>query len=117
MTKSKSVVTVNGVTYEGSGDVIVSTDNVNGRIIIGDVVHGASFSHNVKIDIKVDGDVTTLHTTSGDVECLNAHNVNTTSGDINIKNEVYGNVNTTSGDVRTKSVKGRVSTVSGDIGL
>lgn len=119
-------ITVNGKNYQGNS--ITINDDV---VIIDGVVVGDENSKTITIsivgninslnvdrckEIKVQGNVGGIVTTSGDVDVTGSVNgdVSSTSGDIECGN-VKGNINTTSGDVNCEDVGGSVKTVSGDI--
>lgn len=117
-------VTVNGKNYQGR-NIIINNDIV---IIDGNVVESDGKTITISIegdiqslnvdrckDIKVNGNVGSLTTTSGDIEITgNTGNINTTSGDIECGN-VKGSINTTSGDIECEDVGGSISTLSGDV--
>lgn len=74
-----------------------------------------SISADVCNTINVTGNVGTLSTVSGDVQCADVHtSVQTTSGDVKC-GDVKGSVKTVSGDVIANTVNGSVNTVTGDI--
>lgn len=65
-------------------------------------IHGNVNSLRTQMgNIKVDGDVQNINTTSGDVECHSAYNINTTSGDVTC-GSVGGDVHTVSGDINRR---------------
>lgn len=98
-------ISINGTQINEDSKVINIT--VEGDINLLDVDYCAK--------IVVNGSVTKLKTTSGDVECGNVtQSVETTSGDIEC-GDIGGDVNTTSGDVKAKNINGNVKTLSGDI--
>ena len=103
-------VSGNKITINGT-DVTPDTKIVN-ITIEGDV-------DEVRADycekIIVNGNVKTVSTTSGDIECKDiAGDVKLTSGDVQCGN-VGGSVQTVSGDVKAENVNGSVKTLSGDI--
>ena len=85
------------------------TVNIN---IVGDVdsIEGGN-------NIVITGNVREVNSYSGDIEVKGnvEGSVESRSGDINISENVGGNVETVSGDVRAKAINGNVKTVSGDI--
>ena len=91
----RNITIINGkVTIDGKD---VTPDSKTITIdIVGDV-------DNISVDscqtIKVQGDVNSLRTTSGDIECGN----------------IGGSVTTVSGDIKAENISGSVKTVSGDI--
>ena len=65
--------------------------------------------------IGVNGNVHSINTSSGNVECEDVLNsVRTQSGDITC-NDVSGDVNSQSGDIDCDNIDGDVTTVSGDV--
>ncbi len=111
--KGSGKVTVNGQEFLGKQVVIGSGNTQSGRDAF---VNGTKINLGVglKLDIKVEGDVKTLATSSGDVSCLNVGQITTASGDIKCA-DIKGNVSTASGDVVAKTITGDVNTMSGDI--
>jgi len=98
-------VTINGV------DVTPDTKIVN--IVVEGNVEEVSADYCDKI--IVNGNVTTVTTTSGDIQCKDvAGNAKSSSGDIEC-GDVGGDVQSTSGDVKAENITGNVKTVSGDI--
>jgi hypothetical protein len=80
--------------------------------IVGDI---DSLSVDSCQTIKVQGDVNSLRTTSGDIECRDVKtDIKTTSGDVECGN-IGGSVTTVSGDVKSGTIGGSVKTMSGDI--
>lgn len=120
-----SKITINGKTFVGNNISIK-----NSKIMIDGVevvspsekeinieIHGNVEQINVDVceEIKVNGDVKILKTTSGDVDATgNVGTITTTSGDVKC-GDVEGSVTTISGDVTCKTLYGGASTVSGDI--
>ena len=73
------------------------------------------FGDKRNIEIKVEGNVGSINTTSGDVTINgDANSINTASGDVDC-HEVKGSVHTMSGDVTCGDIAGSVSTMSGDV--
>lgn len=67
------------------------------------------------IEVKIEGNVASVHTGSGNVSVTgDVSTVNTASGDITCK-DVKGGVSTMSGDVTCGNIDGNVSTMSGNI--
>ena len=67
------------------------------------------------IEVKIEGNVTSVRTNSGNVSITgDVSTVNTASGDVSCK-DVKGGVLTMSGDVTCGNVGGNVSTMSGNI--
>lgn len=105
-----NTVRINGVTIQGSKNVVVT----NGKVII----DGQDVTPDDKtIIIRIDGNVDTLHvdacnsvTVYGNVESLK-----TISGDVNVEGSIGESVQTVSGDVDCGNVNGSIKTVSGDI--
>jgi len=111
-TKSGATVSIDGVTYSGNNIQIFGDGNIQ---IDGDIV---GRSENKQVNIHVTGDCSSIETASGNIGIGgNVHNnVESVSGDITIHGNVHGNVESVSGDVNCKSIVGKVTTVSGDIG-
>lgn len=119
-----ATVTINGVSYSGTNIAMANGKvMVDGKIIDDDekqvyiTVQGNIESLNVSSCKKIDitGDVSSVATVSGDVNCRNVGgSIKTTSGDVNCTT-VAGDVNTTSGDVTGTVFAGDVKTVTGDI--
>jgi hypothetical protein len=102
-------ITINGTTVSGTNIVIR-----NGTVL----VDGISIEVGTQkiINIEVNGNLTTVDcdtcqslTVTGDVG-----SVRTVSGDVDC-NDVKQNVETVSGDVKARNITGSVKTVSGDI--
>ena len=119
-----SSIIINGKSYIGS------QVSVNGNKI---TINGTNVTHDTKIvNISIEGDVDyvtadycekiivkgnvkTVCTTSGDIECHDvAGDVKLTSGDVQCGN-IGGSVQTVSGDVKAENISGSVKTLSGDI--
>lgn len=110
ISSSKSIVIIDG-------EVIVNGESSKEKITIGDTTFELKdFKGNLTINIEGDvkGDVRTY---SADVTVgKSAHNVNSTSGEVNIGGDVSNGVNTTSGEVVIEgNVNGSVKTVSGSV--
>lgn len=99
-------VTINGQKYSGR--------NVELRVFV-DGQEAGVISNTPRIEIRVEGNVETLQSASGDVTVHgSAASIRTASGDITCQ-DVKGSVSTASGDVRCGAVQGDVSTVTGDV--
>lgn len=123
----KSVISIDGVTYEGNSLTITR----DGNIIIDGELKTTANGPNVSVDIKgdinelslangyitVEGDVNNANTKSGDIEVGGDifNGASTVSGDIEVGGNIEGNVTTVSGDVEARKIVGFVKTVSGDI--
>lgn len=93
-----------------SGDIKMESDNV---LIIG----GRRIECGKRIaGINICGNVKSVQNLPNIVVNGNVSNVSTTSGDVTINGDVNGSVSAVSGDVEVRgSVAGSVSTVSGDV--
>ena len=94
---------INNVKIEGAQTISIN----NGKIYVNGKLREDLKSPS--IEVKIEGNVTSVRTESGDVSI-----VNTTSGDVSCK-DVKGGVLTMSGDVTCGNVGGNVSTMSGNI--
>lgn len=94
---------INNVKIEGAQTISIN----NGKIYVNGNLREDLESPS--IEVKIEGNVASVHTDSGDVST-----VNTTSGDVSCK-DVKGGVLTMSGDVTCGNVGGNVSTMSGNI--
>lgn len=94
---------INGVKIEGAQSIIID----NGKVYVNGNLQ-EDFS-TPSIEIKVEGNVGSINTTSGD-----ANSINTASGDVDC-HEVKGSVHTMSGDVTCGDIAGSVNTMSGDV--
>lgn len=104
-------VSGNKITINGT-DVTPDTKIVN--ITIEGDVDEVSADYCEKI--VVNGNVKTLQTTSGDIECKDVQgDIKTTSGDVECGGNVGGSIQTVSGDVKAENISGNVKTLSGDI--
>lgn len=105
--------TVNGVTIDGvsfAGKNISITGN--GKVVVDGVEQAGSLIGDV--NVIVDGDIDRLEVVSGSITAKNVSSVKTTSGDVECA-DVSGSVSTMSGDIDCRSIGGSVSTMSGDI--
>lgn len=107
----RSIIINNGKVIIDGKDVTPDSKTITIEIV-GDI-------DNLSVDscqtVKVQGDVNSLRTTSGDIECGDVKtDIKTTSGDIECKN-IGGSVTTVSGDVKAENISGSVKTMSGDI--
>ena len=111
-----SIIDINGVTYingvkiQGANSITIE----NGKVCIdGKLQENLS---SPSIEIKVEGSVGSVNTTSGNITVnSDVNSINATSGDVDCSS-VKGSVHTISGDVVVKSnVTGSVSTMSGDV--
>lgn len=73
--------------------------------------------NTLRVDIKVEGDIDTVKSGSGDITCNNVKNSLTTgSGDVSIKGDVFGDLKTGSGDIEIGGeIHGNIVTGSGDV--
>jgi len=127
--QSKTTITVNGRVYQATGSVCINNGNVlvNGKKItsnedekvINITIQGDIDSLDIDFcsEIKIDGAVGSLKTTSGDVYVSGGvkKGIKTSSGDVEVEGNVGEDVETSSGDVRAKKIDGKVKTMSGDI--
>lgn len=105
-----SIFSINNVSFNGSENILIK----NGVVF----VDGKDVSDKVKgLNISIVGNVEKVEVNycekisiTGDVK-----DVNTQSGDIDVKGQVKGSVKTQSGDVECEDVAGNVSTMAGDI--
>lgn len=105
-----SKVIINGVEYVGDNI------SVNGNKVVIDGVEQLGSLLPGPINIQVEGDVGSITTTSGNINCGNVGMLSTTSGDIEVSGFINGNINTTSGDIRVGGdIHGNINTISGDI--
>ena len=110
-----SLIGINGVTYingvkiEGAQSITID----NGKVYVDGNLQEDIIAPS--IEIKVEGNVGSINTTSGDVTINgDANSINTASGDVDC-HEVKGSVHTMSGDVTCGDIAGSVSTMSGDV--
>lgn len=100
---------INGVKIEGAQSVIID----NGKVYVNGNLQEDLCTPS--IEIKVEGSVGSITTTSGNVSVNgDARYINTSSGDVDC-HEVKGSVFTMSGDVTCGDIAGSVSTMSGDV--
>lgn len=123
--KNLSGAIINGKEYSGKsfridsgGCVIINgkiQDSVVGTISV--VIKGdCNNLSNISGDIKVEGSVLNIETTSGNIDCQQIKgDANTASGDIKVYGNIGGDVETVSGDVDSQSIYGEVETLSGGI--
>jgi len=87
--------------------------SINGnKVIVDGVVQDGELVGNISVVIH--GDVEKIEVVSGTVKANSVTSIKTTSGDIDC-GDVTGSVMTVSGDIDCGNVGGNVSTVSGDI--
>ena len=100
---------INGVKIDGSHSITID----GGKVYVnGKLREDLSMP---SIEIKVEGSVCSINTTSGDITVNgDTNSINTTSGDVRC-HEVKGNVHTMSGDVTCGDIVGSVTTMSGDV--
>jgi len=123
--KGIATITINGTSYQSNNISIKNSKIViNGKDVtpnekqISIVVTGNITTLDVESceTIKITGDVTTVKTMSGNVNCGNVKdNAKTMSGDIMVTGNVGGNAESTSGDINCGNITGNVKTMSGDI--
>lgn len=100
---------INNVKIEGAQTISIN----NGKIYVNGNLREDLESPS--IEIKVEGNVTSVCTDSGDVSIIgDVSTINTASGDVSCEN-VKGSVLTMSGDVTCGSVDGNINTMSGNI--
>lgn len=106
-TNNVGEVKINGKSYFGRSVVINGTSvTVDGNTVSG-------LEPNIKVEIL--GSCESVNTTSGDIHIKeSAQQVKTMSGDVTC-GPVFGNVSTMSGNVKCGDISGSVSTMSGDI--
>jgi hypothetical protein len=125
-----STVTINGITYKSTnGSICVSGDKIiiDGKVVtpgleIESKIININIEGNVEMididycqKISVNGNVKTVRTTNGNVECKDVTgNIQTTNGDVEC-GTVGGDIQTMSGDVKCGPISGSVKTMSGDI--
>lgn len=100
---------INGVKIEGAQSIIID----NGKVYVsGNLQEDLS---TPSIEIKVEGSVGSINTTSGNVSVNgDTATINTASGNVDC-HEVKGSVLTMSGDVTCGDIAGSVNTMSGDV--
>lgn len=100
---------INNVKIEGAQTISIN----NGKIYVNGNLREDLESPS--IEVKIEGNVASVHTGSGNVSVTgDVTTINTTSGDVTCK-DVKGGVSTMSGDVTCNNITGNVSTMSGDI--
>lgn len=100
---------VNGKKIDRAQSISITDDGVyvNG-VLLNDL-------DKKSIEIKVEGSVDSINSTSGDVSVNGyVNSVSTASGDVHCK-DVKGNVHTMSGNVTCGDITGSVSTMSGNV--
>lgn len=112
-----SSIIINGKSYNGNnitiknGDIIIDGNNIeidskNINIIVNGDIDKLDITSCNSLEIK--GDVNSIKTTSGDINCGNIKgDVNTISGDIKVDGNIYGNTKTVSGDIKYKKVENK----------
>ena len=100
---------INGVKIEGAQSITID----NGKVYVnGNLQEDLS---TPSIEIKVEGSVGSINTTSGNVSVNGeANSINTASGDVHC-HEVKGSVHTMNGDVTCGDIAGSVNTMNGDV--
>ena len=100
---------INNVKIEGAQTININ----NGKIYVNGKLREDLKSPS--IDVKIEGSVDSITTTSGDVSVNgDVKYIKTSSGNVNC-HEVEGSVLTMSGDVTCGDITGGVSTMSGNI--
>lgn len=100
---------INSVKIEGAQTISIN----NGKIYVNGKLREDLKSPS--IEVKIEGNVASVHTGSGNVSVTgDVTTINTASGDVTCK-DVKGGVLTMSGDVTCSNVSGNVSTMSGNI--
>jgi len=102
-----SSVTINGKNYRGN-----SVSVYNGKVIVDGVQQEGDVEKDVVV--VVHGDCESIELECGKLTVGNVGSVNTQSGDIECK-DVSGSIQTMSGDIDCGSVGGSISTMSGDV--
>lgn len=100
---------INNVKIEGVQTISIN----NGKIYVNGNLREDLESPS--IEVKIEGNVASVHTGSGNVSVTgDVTTINTASGDITCK-DIKSGVSTMSGDVTCNNITGNVSTMSGDI--
>lgn len=100
---------INNVKIEGAQTISIN----NGKIYVNGKLREDLKSPS--IEVKIEGNVSSVRTDSGDVSIMgDVTTINTASGDVSCK-DVNGGVLTMSGNVTCGNVSGNVSTMSGDV--
>jgi hypothetical protein len=103
-----------------SGCININGRNFKGKSVVIDgqkiTIDGVDQPGSIEGDlvITIHGDVDSVQSGRGDVNCQKVNNVSTVSGDVEC-GDVTGNVSTISGDIDCVGIEGNVSTVSGDV--
>lgn len=100
---------INGVKIGGAQSITID----NGKVYVnGKLQEDLS---TPSIEIKVEGSVNSINTTSGNVTINgDVNSVNTASGGVSC-HEIKGSIQTISGDITCGDVAGSVNTMSGDV--
>lgn len=100
---------INSIKIEGAQTISIN----NGKIYVNGNLREDLESPS--IEIKIEGNVASVCTDSGDVSIIgDVSTINTASGDVSCEN-VKGSVLTMSGDVTCGNVDGNINTMSGNI--
>ena len=102
------MIKINCVSYQGNNI------SINNGVVI---INGKEIKSDEKIvNIKIEGNIENLTVNACDKLNVsgNVYTLESISGDVNC-GDVTGNVRTVSGDVCCKQVNGNVNTISGDI--
>lgn len=100
-------VTVNGKSYKGSNVTI------NGDKVIIDGVEQDSVESKI-INVSIDGNVGSINSDSGRVDCLDVGSVETQTGNVTCR-DITGDVETQTGNVKASTIHGSVETMTGNI--
>jgi hypothetical protein len=106
----KRVFKIDGETYKAKRVKI--TESKVGNVIVDGVCYTQTLGQN--FTVEVDGDVDSISTGAGSVNCHKAGSVNTMSGGVTC-GDVDGDVETMSGSVKCGKIKGDVETMSGSV--
>lgn len=106
--RNASSVIINGKSYSGS---TIEIDGAGNVVVDGKISSPPQLG---PITITVNGNVDQLETVGDVTVAGNVGSVRTVSGDVQC-GDVTGNIQNVSGDVNCKAVAGNVTTVSGDI--
>lgn len=100
---------INNVKIEGAQTISIN----NGKIYVNGNLREDLESPS--IEVKIEGNVASIHTGSGNVSVAgDVTTINTASGDVNCK-DIKGGVSTMSGDITCDNIAGNVNTMSGNI--
>jgi hypothetical protein len=126
ITKSGSTMRINRVVTNGS--VVISNNRIfidGEEVAVGEekniIINISGDVQKLEVDccnfVSITGNAGTARTTSGTIQVEQNvdGDVETVSGDVEIGGSVNGSVSTTSGDVEAGTIQGGCSTVSGDI--